>query len=166
VSDWWDRPWRAEPGKEVANQPARGPTCPWCSAPAEPGATYCPSCGAVMAQRESLDGLVIPGVTDVDPASRELSPTASRLGTPARVNAFGAVGQAAGQSAPLTGAAPAAAGDSITGGSVAPVDPKDRGSVAPAALEMTNQLDSAEAELTPNMGDRPDEADTSSDQPA
>jgi hypothetical protein len=41
--------------------------CPWCSAPAATGATRCASCGAAIAQRESISGLVIPGVTTVDP---------------------------------------------------------------------------------------------------
>jgi hypothetical protein len=43
-------------------------TCPWCSAAAPESATTCPACGAVLAQRESIAGLVIPGVTSIDPA--------------------------------------------------------------------------------------------------
>ena len=43
-------------------------TCAWCSASAAPSATHCPACGAALAQRESLGGVVIPGVTDVHPA--------------------------------------------------------------------------------------------------
>ena len=43
-------------------------TCAWCSAGARPDATHCPACGAALAQRESLGGVVISGVTDVHPA--------------------------------------------------------------------------------------------------
>ena len=42
--------------------------CAWCSAAAPIGATQCPACGAALAQRESIAGLVIPGVTSIDPA--------------------------------------------------------------------------------------------------
>jgi hypothetical protein len=42
-----------------------GRTCPWCSAAAPMEATRCPSCGAALAQRETIGDLVIPGVTDV-----------------------------------------------------------------------------------------------------
>ena len=44
------------------------PTCPWCAAPAAHGATRCSSCGASLAQHESLGGVRIPGLTSVDPA--------------------------------------------------------------------------------------------------
>lgn len=54
MTDQWDAP--LEPG-----------TCPWCSATNPPEARQCRSCGAAIAQRESLAGLVIPGVTSVDP---------------------------------------------------------------------------------------------------
>jgi hypothetical protein len=43
-------------------------TCPWCSAAADGAGTKCRSCGAVLAQREDLGGIVIPGVTGVDPS--------------------------------------------------------------------------------------------------
>jgi hypothetical protein len=42
-------------------------TCPWCSEPAAASDTKCPACGAALAQREDLGGVVIPGVTGVDP---------------------------------------------------------------------------------------------------
>ena len=44
------------------------PTCPWCAAPAEDAATTCASCGAALAQRESLGDVRIPGLTGLDPA--------------------------------------------------------------------------------------------------
>lgn len=46
--------------------------CPWCSTPASDEATSCGSCGAALAQRESIGDLVIPGVTTVDPALQAL----------------------------------------------------------------------------------------------
>ena len=43
-------------------------TCPWCATPATDDATTCGSCGAALAQRESLGDVRIPGLTAVDPA--------------------------------------------------------------------------------------------------
>lgn len=51
---------------EQADPGAR--TCPWCSAPVAATDTTCPSCGAAVAQREDLGGVLIPGVTGLDPA--------------------------------------------------------------------------------------------------
>jgi len=64
MSDWWNQatPPAVEPEATAAATPA---ACPWCDAPATPAATYCASCGAVMAQRGDLGGLAIPGVTAV-----------------------------------------------------------------------------------------------------
>src|SRR5712672_3842433 len=45
-----------------------GRTCAWCSAAAPMEASTCPSCGAAMAQRESIGDLVLPGITNVDPS--------------------------------------------------------------------------------------------------
>ncbi len=42
-----------------------GRTCAWCSHTAPMDATTCPSCGAALAQRQTIGDLVIPGVTDV-----------------------------------------------------------------------------------------------------
>ena len=47
-------------------------TCPWCATPAAEGATRCSSCGASLAQRESIGDLVVPGLTAVDPALKDL----------------------------------------------------------------------------------------------
>ncbi|MEO5704274.1 MAG: hypothetical protein ABIR64_04685 [Candidatus Limnocylindrales bacterium] len=49
----------------AAHEPA---TCPWCAAVAADDATNCSSCGAALAQRESIGALKIPGLTSVDPA--------------------------------------------------------------------------------------------------
>ena len=52
---------------------AEGPrTCAWCSTPAASHeATSCASCGAALAQRESIGDLAIPGLTAVDAALQD-----------------------------------------------------------------------------------------------
>ena len=50
---------------EVGEAVPMGRTCAWCSHAAPANATQCPSCGAALAQRETIGDLVIPGVTDV-----------------------------------------------------------------------------------------------------
>jgi hypothetical protein len=49
----------------MTDQPSQ---CPWCAAPAKPDDTVCSACGAALAQRESIGGVQIPGLTSVDPA--------------------------------------------------------------------------------------------------
>ncbi len=63
-------------------EPEAGRTCAWCSAAATPEATHCPACGAALAQRESLGGVVIPGVTDVHPALAALDAQPIRMHGP------------------------------------------------------------------------------------
>jgi hypothetical protein len=46
-------------------------SCAWCGTPATPGATTCVSCGAALAQRESIGDLAIPGLTAVDAALQD-----------------------------------------------------------------------------------------------
>jgi RNA polymerase subunit RPABC4/transcription elongation factor Spt4 len=55
-------------GARLSDAQVAGRTCPWCSAFASDEATRCPECGAALAQREDIGGLVIPGVTAIDPA--------------------------------------------------------------------------------------------------
>jgi hypothetical protein len=55
--------------------PVGGRRCAWCEASAADDATHCPKCGAALAQREDLGGMVIPGVTGVHP---ELAAAADR----------------------------------------------------------------------------------------
>lgn len=43
-------------------------TCQWCGTAAADADAQCRSCGAALATRDSLGGLVVPGVTGVDPA--------------------------------------------------------------------------------------------------
>lgn len=65
---------RAVSFSTVNDQPAPDPTasnrrtCPWCAAAATDHAQQCASCGAALAQRESIGDLRIPGLTSVDPA--------------------------------------------------------------------------------------------------
>ena len=59
-----------------------GRSCPWCSAVAPDAATACPSCGAALAQRETIGDLVIPGVTALDPALADLEGRPMRLAGP------------------------------------------------------------------------------------
>ncbi len=57
-------------GPGLDPEPAASSTndaCPWCSAATPVAATHCPACGASLAERESLGGMEIPGVTEVDP---------------------------------------------------------------------------------------------------
>lgn len=148
MGDWWNQPMRratSGPEPDGAGSGTGGPegaACPWCSAVAERGANYCPSCGAVMAQRESLGGLVIPGVTDVDPGMRQPSLTGSAIASQARMNMLGAVGRAAGPSAQIATAAAMLARDSVGGMFRSAPNPEDIGRPSQAALEMADRMDS------------------------
>ena len=73
-------------------------TCPWCSAPAAAADDHCRSCGAALAQRESIGGLVIPGVTTVDPAlaAFDAQPRHLRGPSPSQGIASGVIVAAAG----------------------------------------------------------------------
>jgi hypothetical protein len=57
-------------------------TCPWCATVATADATTCASCGAALAQRESIGELVIPGVTSIDPALQGLDGRPLRIAGP------------------------------------------------------------------------------------
>jgi RNA polymerase subunit RPABC4/transcription elongation factor Spt4 len=144
MSDWWNQPMdlrSPEPGEDVSGAQGAGPaTCPWCSAVVPADRACCPGCGAVIAQRESLGGLVIPGVTDVDAGLSEPSLVGSALGTQARMNALGAVGQAGGTTAQLIGAAALLAKDSLGAMLREPVRPEDVGRPSQAALDMASRL--------------------------
>src|SRR6476620_4278558 len=59
-----------------------GRTCPWCSAAASDDATTCSSCGAALAQRESIGDLQIAGLTSVDPALAAVADRPIHLGGP------------------------------------------------------------------------------------
>lgn len=55
----------ADPGADDVRR------CPWCATPASLEATTCASCGAALAQRESIGDLAIAGLTAVDAALQD-----------------------------------------------------------------------------------------------
>jgi hypothetical protein len=66
--------------------------CPWCSGRNAPDARQCATCGAAIAQRDDLGGVVVPGVTGVDPnllgtPSSLASPVLRSQGTLGAINA-------------------------------------------------------------------------------
>lgn len=67
--------------------------CPWCGAAVSGEPTNCPACGAALAQRESIGGLLIPGLTDVDPALEDFDkrPTHLRGPSPSQGMASGLI---------------------------------------------------------------------------
>jgi hypothetical protein len=58
-------------GGAGAGAPEAPRTCAWCGTPAVDEATSCASCGAALAQRESIGDLAIPGLTAVDAALQD-----------------------------------------------------------------------------------------------
>ena len=56
--------------------------CPWCMAIAAPDAANCSACGAALAQRETLGGVAIAGVTALDPARAAVDGRPIHLGGP------------------------------------------------------------------------------------
>lgn len=136
MTDWWNRP--TDPAVEPEASPADAPSvCPWCGHAAGPGCN-CANCGAVLAQREDLGGLVIPGVTSVDPSLQPRSYTASLVGTQTHVSTLNAVGGVGGTGAQLAFAALILAKDGLRGqgGAVA----TDVGKPSEAALKMAERL--------------------------
>jgi predicted aconitase with swiveling domain len=153
MSDWWNQatPPEVEP---VAAAAATPETCPWCGAPATPAATYCACCGAVMAQREELGGLVVPGVTDVDPAVRSSSVASSLVAGQARVSAANLAGAVGGTSAQMIVAGAILARDHFAS-SRPEVRVEDVGTPSRAALEMAQRLrDAAAAESGPAQAEQ------------
>lgn len=72
-------------------------TCPWCSAVAAATDTTCTACGAALAQRDDLGGVLIPGVTGVDPglAAYDAQPMRLRGPSPSQGLATGIIPAAA-----------------------------------------------------------------------
>lgn len=81
--------------------------CPWCSATVAREAAQCPACGAALAQRDSLGGLKISGVTAVDPALEAYAAQPRRLpgNSPSQAMAVNAIGAAAALPGPIALAA-------------------------------------------------------------
>jgi hypothetical protein len=124
-------------------------SCPWCSATAPAEATNCPACGAALAERDSVGDLVIPGVTDVDPALAAASGDGA-LTRLKRVNSRNAllnnVVPTLLMDGPVLMGAGAAAGlaaiglDAVTMGG--PADASNLGQASDAALARAAEMDS------------------------
>lgn len=115
--------------------------CPWCSVAVPSDATHCPACGDSLAQRESIDGLAIAGVTTVDPMLRAY---ASRP-LPIPLPAPSGVGPVSNVPGTMTGLGDLAApyGSSIRPDS--PTDPDTVGRPTDAALEAVERMDLEDA---------------------
>jgi hypothetical protein len=138
MSDWWNQPTRRM--DESAPSPASpAPACPWCAAPSVQGETSCRSCGAVIAQREDLGGLIIPGVTGLDPAVAANSYSSALLGQQRRMSTLSAIGGGVGgTAAQVAYAAAILAKDGLRG--TESVDPEEVGKPSQAALDMVRRL--------------------------
>ena len=66
----------------TSGMPDAARTCAWCGTPAAHEATTCASCGAALAQRESIGDLAIPGLTAVDAALQDFDKRPLRLRGP------------------------------------------------------------------------------------
>ena len=143
MSDWWNQPTRRL--DEAARSPASpAPACPWCAAPSAEGETSCRSCGAVIAQREDLGGLIIPGVTGLDPAMQAGSYSSALLGQQRRMSTLSAMGGGVGgTAAQVAYAAAVLAKDGMRGAES--VNPEDVGKPSQAALDMVRRLNEPEA---------------------
>jgi hypothetical protein len=88
----------ADPAGQI-QEAAEAKRCPWCSAPIVADATHCPACGASLAERESLGGMAIPGVTEVDPAVKDaelMARSRARNANVTQPHVFGSIGGVAG----------------------------------------------------------------------
>ena len=139
MSDWWNQPTQSEVKPDTA--PAESPAvCPWCGAPATPNATtYCGSCGAVMAQREDLGGVMVPGVTGVDPAMAQAGRSSALLRAQSGMATVSAVGSVAGSSAGMFVAAAMLAKDHFAA-EPQHARPEELGTPSQAALDMARRL--------------------------
>lgn len=138
MSDWWNQPTppEVEPEAAAVDQPA---SCPWCGAPSVPAATHCASCGAVMAQREDLGGLLIPGVTAVDPGLQVSAAASTLTGAQSRFVPVSLVGSVGGTSAQIAVAAAILARDHFSSGR-REVPIEQLGNPSQAALDMAERL--------------------------
>jgi hypothetical protein len=64
------------------SSPDAARSCAWCGTPAAPDAATCASCGAALAQRESIGDLAIAGLTTVDAALQDFDRRPLRLRGP------------------------------------------------------------------------------------
>jgi hypothetical protein len=158
MSDWWNRP--LEPSgkasetaaieEQADQQPGQQPeaVCPWCSARPGPGDTHCPGCGAALAQHENLGGMVIPGVTDVDPSMRPGSYTGTVIRGQASASTLNMVGRFGGAGAQMAVAAGMLARDGLKGMFETPESADDLGKPSQAALDMAARLHGGQGPAT------------------
>lgn len=127
-------------------------TCPWCGAPAASDAKRCTRCGAALAQRESIGDLVVPGLTAVDPALKDLADRPLHLSGPSPSHgvASGAIAAAAiGGPAGLAiigGVAAVAAAEYLgaSQGGTGGVPPEQVGQASEAVLQAIEKLERGE----------------------
>jgi hypothetical protein len=140
-------------GEAAIAEQRSGRQCAWCDADAPGAATHCPACGAALAQREDLAGLVISGVTSVDPALQafDAQPHHLRGNSPTQALAGGvAVAAAAGGPIGLValgGIAAVAAGEYLGARRDGPATPAELDAVgrpSEAALQAAARLDRGE----------------------
>jgi hypothetical protein len=127
-------------------------SCQWCGTLAPAGAATCEGCGAGLGQREDLGGVVIPGVTSVDPVLQAYDAQPLRIprssptqglagGTLAAAAMGGPVGLAA-----LGGLAAVAAVEYLGAKSGGSGDLQALGTPSEAALQMVKRLSEAVVE--------------------
>ncbi len=155
MSDPWAGIDAAAGPADVSEEPRR---CPWCSTEVGPEASKCPSCGAAVAQRESVGGLVIPGVTSVDPAYQSTGSSLIRSTLRAQQTSasLGAIGQV-NQGASVAVAGALLARDYMKGmfSGVDPADvsrvgqPSEAALLAAERLEREGSIDGGETEPQP-----------------
>lgn len=134
-----------QPAPQPAESNAR--TCPWCAAAAADEAVQCATCGAALAQRETIGDLRIPGLTSVDPALEDFDkrplhlrgPSPSQGMAPALIvgaMAGGPIGLAA-----IGGVAAVAAAEYIGASRGAGGSPEDVGKPSEAVLQALSRLE-------------------------
>ncbi len=153
----------------------RARNCPWCDASAAPEATHCPSCGAALAQRTSIGGLTIPGVTTVDPALQAYAAQPPRIpgNSPSQSMAGSAIVAAAALPGPV---ALAAIGGVVgvaaleymgarRGEGAPPIELESVGRPSEIAREVAERLDRLDREARTDRPRRPGDPDPSTADP-
>ncbi|MFL5768836.1 MAG: hypothetical protein ACJ765_02020 [Chloroflexota bacterium] len=138
-----------------------GRHCPWCSTPARDEASTCVSCGAALAQRESIGDVAIPGVTTIEPSlldadgrPHQLPGPSPTQGLASGVLAAAVIGGPVGLAA-LGGIAAVAAAEYVAGGRERMGSPESLDAVgrpSEVTLRALEQLQEAERGEAP---DRP-----------
>ncbi len=120
-----------------ANGDGRERACPWCSTPVTSSTSHCPSCGGSLAQRESIDGVAIAGVTIVDPGHQAYADRPLHIPLPVP-SGVGPVSNVTGSMAALASLAEPY-GSSLRRDE--PADPSSVGEPSDAALEAAERMD-------------------------